>query len=137
MHIARGLTVSIVGSKDVATTLGDINAVAEGLLSEVEVDEGGSHTDFSHTQPEADILWAGIHHNGHHITLAITSLMEEVGHLVGILIHLAERPLPAITHSNQGHLFRVLADIGLKDVGQILISLEVVFDVSLHAQQVS
>lgn len=124
------LTVSQLAAEHHGFGVGDVDAVNQGLQTQVEVDERRLDADLGHAQPQAHVLWAVLHEQSHHVALFEAALVQQVGHTVRVLVQLPEAPPLACALKDQRRLIAVL----LYRLGEDLRDGVLLAQVSLHVQ---
>lgn len=99
---------------DEGRAVGHRNAVQQGGTTQVRVDQRRDHANLGQTQPSGNVFGTVLQEKGHHIALLVALGLQNIGHLVGVLVHLAEGP--ALGLADNGHLLGMAANVPLEDV---------------------
>lgn len=129
------LTVGQLAAEHHGLGIGDVDAVHQGLQTQVEVDERRLDADLGHAQPQPHVLRAVLHEQSHHVSLPEATLVQQVGHTVGVLVQLPEAPVLSRALEDQRRLVAVLLQCLGKDLGDGVTLTQVALHVQLHLQQ--
>lgn len=111
-HLGHGFDEVL--AVDEGRAVGHRNAVQQGGTTQVGVDQRGDDANLGQTQPSGNVFGTVLQEKSHNITFLVALGLQNVGHLVGVLVHLAEGP--ALGLADNGHLLGMAANVPLEDV---------------------